>query len=152
MKTRLHPYLVPRGTSRKDSGNDHYHGGHLNLFGIDLEIAWSRKEESWMISCPHIIDNEELSSALEKLTNALSPEDMAVVFGDEKEVFLKDIAGKEAFFWDSTGTRWMVGHRSGQLPGENICMKIIALSDLPSGEVKLFDDNCLVYVYPKERS
>jgi|15BtaG_2_1085339.scaffolds.fasta_scaffold03137_9 hypothetical protein len=159
MKKRLHPYLAPHpGPGINDRGNEKYHGGHFNLFGLELDVSWDEKEESWMVSGTCIMNDEEMSSSLEGLVKALPLETVAMVFGDEKEVTLSEvlIEGNDKFFWDDSGARWMIGTETGANNGSHlgstICVRIVGLTDLPSGEVRLFKNSTLVYVYPKERN
>ena len=158
MKRRLHSYLTPHPSrSTSDRGNEKYYGGHLNLFGLELDVSWDEKEESWMVSSTCIMNDEEMSSSLEGLVKALPLETVAMVFGDEKEVTLSEvlIEGNDKFFWDSSGARWMIGtetgNNNGSHLGSTICVRIIGLTDLPSGEVRMFNNDTLVYIYPKER-
>jgi|15BtaG_2_1085339.scaffolds.fasta_scaffold00005_37 hypothetical protein len=152
MKKRLHPQLTTRSYS--DSGNGEYSGGTFNFFGIELEIAWDPREESWELSCPHLVDDSEIIKSLKAFEKSLSKESVETVFGGERQVRFVDLGEGQENFWSEDGAKWMVGKASYShlepLIGYNICIRVSGLNDLPTGEVRHFENETFVYIYPED--
>jgi hypothetical protein len=159
MRKRLHPHLTKNtcGPHSNDFGNNYFHGGKFNFFGISMDISWDQREGTWNISNTDEVADQEMVAALGDFANAMSQDNIDLVFGDEKEVSFNDLrtdrsyGTKDKFFYDKTGKRWMIGRSTAASPAESsLCIELRALGIDPTGVVKEFDALELIYIYPTE--
>ena len=157
MKNRLHPKLS--SYTFDDCGNDKYYGGEINLFGIHLNISWSKTCKHWNIDSSDEISDDQMIKVLRTLENAVSSEDLDLIFGDERaipfsELRVDNMPGDKIFF-DTFGRKWMVGKvlYGAEVANARFGIELnpVAGSMSPTGVVADFEDDTIVYIYTKDR-
>lgn len=130
---RLHPAIISFGLRNK-SKHCKYEGGSFSLFGINFDVEWDSKEETWFLSCPHIIMSSEIISFLEELYK-VHPEG----FSDELELRWFEISKRERLtFFDNEAKKWIVSNDGKFAIGLD--------NNFPNGYVRTFESNDLVFV------
>ena len=90
MKPLLHPRLIPN-PHRSAENYPEYSGGKINLFGINLQFAYSKAEKTWIISNDDIISSEECIKSLQALLESLDESGRDKVFSDYSTIHIDDL-------------------------------------------------------------
>jgi hypothetical protein len=153
-KPLVHPNLHPvNAMPGYNSGNKNFSGGAINLFGIQLDVEWNSKEESWEFNNQHIVDDEMIRASLHSLFDALDGTKVYEVFSDESVLTMEQyVRNKELYhscFYDEAGRAYTLAKEPAPTFDGAIGIRVVERGRLID-EVKVFSLNERVWVYPKE--
>lgn len=153
-KPLVHPNLYPiNGMPGYNSGNKNFSGGCINLFGIQLDVEWNSKDESWEFNNQHIVDDEMMRASLHSLFDSLDGTKVYEVFSDESVLTMEQyVRNKDLYsscFYDDDGHAYTLAKEPALAFGGSIGIRVAKKGKL-TNEVKIFALNERVWVYPKK--
>lgn len=153
-KPLVHPNLHPiNGMPGYNSGNKNFSGGCINLFGIQLDVEWNSKDESWEFNNQHIVDDEMMRASLHSLFDSLDGTKVYEVFSDESVLTMEQyVRNKDLYsscFYDDDGHAYTLAKEPALAFGGSIGIRVAKKGRL-TNEVKIFALNERVWVYPKK--
>ena len=153
-KPLVHPNLYPiNGMPGYNSGNKNFSGGCINLFGIQLDVEWNSKDESWEFNNQHIVDDEMMRASLHSLFDSLDGTKVYEVFSDESVLTMEQyVRNKDLYsscFYDDDGHAYTLAKEPALAFGGSIGIRVAKKGRL-TNEVKIFALNERVWVYPKK--
>ena len=138
--------------------NNNYSDGSISFFGVEIDFEWDNQVKSWQCSFPHMVNDEDLVSTLDKLYKVLDASTIASteqVFSDEAELEYIDFIEKygrdnsrSPIFYDGEASAWVAARGSKYLA--------IKVNKVTSGnsedwiltpEIRSFDHDDVVYFY-----
>jgi len=153
-KPLIHPNLHPiNAMPGYNSGNKNFSGGCINLFGIQLDVEWNSKDESWEFNNQHIVDDEMMRASLHSLFDSLDGTKVYEVFSDESVLTMEQyVRNKDLYsscFYDDDGHAYTLAKEPAPAFGRIIGIRVAKKGGL-TNEVKVFALNERVWIYPKE--
>ena len=153
-KPLIHPNLHPiNAMPGYNSGNKNFSGGCINLFGIQLDVEWNSKDESWEFNNQHIVDDEMMRASLHSLFDSLDGTKVYEVFSDESVLTMEQyVRNKDLYsscFYDDDGHAYTLAKEPALAFGGSIGIRVAKKGRL-TNEVKIFALNERVWVYPKK--
>ena len=155
-KPLVHPNLYPiNGMPGYNSGNKNFSGGCINLFGIQLDVEWNSKDESWEFNNQHVVDDEMVRASLHSLFDSLDGTKVYEVFSDESVLTMEQyVRNKDLYsscFYDDDGHAYTLATITvADLAFGRIIGIRVAKKGRLTNEVKIFALNERVWVYPKK--
>ena len=156
-KPLIHPNLHPiNAMPGYNSGNKNFSGGCIDLFGIQLDVEWNSKEESWEFNNQHIVDDEMVRTSLHSLFDALDETKVYEVFSDESVLTVGQyVRNKELYnscFYDDDLRAYTLAKEVASPSVDGVIGIRVAKKGGLTNEVKIFALNERVWVYPKKGS